>query len=520
MTLDSTTSKAVFRGNGAVTVFPFSFRVWDAAEVTVQVIDASGRVSDVTAQCTVTLSAKGGTVTYAPGGLPLPEGSTLAILRNMPFLQHVRLVNGTRFDPAVIEDALDQATAERQQLREAVSRAVRMPASSELTPEEYGRELLDAKDDAAASAAAAAKSAAEAKGHAARTAEIKAAALREVREEGDAQIARLDDLANNHILTFEREVERAHAEADRAEDEANRAKAEADRAALTMTLGEGITNLERTYSFPQGVKAGQTITLEGLLYYVGRNALRLNWEGVELFRGVQFEEIGQDGKQSDKVKLLIAIPANNRLNVWSVASNVARGVKEAENAARHEAERAKVEADRSGMEADRAEAEADRAASEADRAEAAANEATRQAGIAGNAAGEATEQADRAEEAATDAENAAQKAQALACLTGRGGIFTLQSAADLPDAPTGFYIINPALAVPALYALPLTSVEALENAPQADCFFILAGELECPPCPPGGGEGPGGSEENPGGDDNTPSYLQPCGKRRKLLALV
>ena len=33
MTLDTSVSKAVFQGNGAAVAFPFSFRVWNAAEL-------------------------------------------------------------------------------------------------------------------------------------------------------------------------------------------------------------------------------------------------------------------------------------------------------------------------------------------------------------------------------------------------------------------------------------------------------------------------------------------------------
>ena len=108
MTLDTSVSKAVFRGNGAAVDFPFSFRVWEESELVVQVTGADGAVRDVTTQCSVTLSEVGGTVHYAPGGLPLAEGNTLVILRNMPFLQDVKLITGTRFDPAVIEEALDR----------------------------------------------------------------------------------------------------------------------------------------------------------------------------------------------------------------------------------------------------------------------------------------------------------------------------------------------------------------------------------------------------------------------------
>lgn len=493
MTIESTLSKNTYSGNGLTTVFPFSFKVWDTSQIKVIISSPEGVIATATGW-TAELSDSGGSVTYQPDGKPLPSGWTLAITRNMPFVQEVNLITGSRFDPEVIEQALDTAAAERQQLLEVVSRSIQMPATSNSTPEQYGQELLDAKDDAASSAAQAAQSAQEAKSHAARTAEIKAAALRELREEGDAQAKRLDDLANNHVLTFEREVERAHAEADRAEDAAERAE-------QIATLAQGVENLEATMTLTTAVSAGQVLSLP-ITYLVGRNALRLNWEGVELYRGVSFEEVGEADTASSSIRMLMDIPAGNRLNVWSVASNVARTVQQAEAAAKAAVAEAQTAAKESAESAAAAAGHAADAKTQAD-------SAAIQAGIAKDAAQEATEQADRSDEAADDAERAARKAQAAACLAGQGGIATLKNFADLADAPGGFYIIDAALFVPAICALPLTSVDGLDDAPDADCFFILAGKVDCPPCPP--------DPDNPDTPDPSPPPLTLCGKRRKQL---
>lgn len=506
MTLESTISRNVYDGNGATVAFPFTFRVWDASHLAVYLTSPAGRTTPALGW-TAELTASGGTVTYRHNGIPLPEGWRLAIIRNMPFTQGVDLVSGARFDPQVMEDALDQAAAERQQLRELVDRAVRMPATSEETPEDYGNALLDARDDACACAAQAAQGAGEARKHAAEAAEIKANALRELREEGAAQAERLDELAANHILTFERELERAHdeadraeAEADRARDEADRAEAAADRADTAVKLGSGVENLERTLALDRAIPAGGTLDLEpfGLAYYVGRHTLRLNWEGVELFRGEQFEEIGEDGEVSRAVRLLIDIPAGDRLNVWVVVSNLARHAEE--------------EAERAEAEADRAREEADRACACADEARACADEAEKQADIAKNAAQEATEQADRAEKAADDAEEAANDARFTACMLGKGRITPVREEASLADVPTGFYIVDPSLPLPVLCPRPLTSLERPEDIPPGpDFFFVLAGKMECVP-PDGSGTDP----EGPGDPGDGPHAL--CGQRLKKLA--
>ena len=46
MTLETTTSKAVYTGNGATTEFPFSFKVWDEDQILVSVTDAQGYVQE------------------------------------------------------------------------------------------------------------------------------------------------------------------------------------------------------------------------------------------------------------------------------------------------------------------------------------------------------------------------------------------------------------------------------------------------------------------------------------------
>ena len=154
MTLESAASKAVYTGNGATTEFPFSFKVWDEDQILVSVTDAQGYVQE-TGEYSVTLSAGGGTVSYLHEGAPLPMGWKLALTRDMPFTQEDDYITGTRFDPEVIETALDKATAERQQLLEQLRRAVILPPTSDGTPEDMAQELLRARDEAVKSAGAA-----------------------------------------------------------------------------------------------------------------------------------------------------------------------------------------------------------------------------------------------------------------------------------------------------------------------------------------------------------------------------
>lgn len=134
MSIATNKSRVAYTGNGAGKEFAFDFAVWDPEQVRVLAADAEGKERDLTGEATITLSATGGTVTLNEA---LPSGHRLVILRAMPFVQEDRYLTGTRFDPHEIEDALDVACAERQELRESLARAVKMPATDARTPEEY-----------------------------------------------------------------------------------------------------------------------------------------------------------------------------------------------------------------------------------------------------------------------------------------------------------------------------------------------------------------------------------------------
>ncbi len=149
--LASNTSKAIFQGNNVTTNFPFTFKVWDASQLTVEVTNPQGFTQQATSW-TVELTDNGGTVTYLHGESPLPEGYKLTILRHMPFTQEVDLITGTRFDPQVIEDALDKATAERQQLFEAVERSIKTLPTDTKNPDELLTEIREGAAHAVESA--------------------------------------------------------------------------------------------------------------------------------------------------------------------------------------------------------------------------------------------------------------------------------------------------------------------------------------------------------------------------------
>lgn len=503
MSLSDNYSALRYESDGQQKTFPISWRFFEPETVKAFVYDGIRIAKTLAYESDYTVEKagdKGGSLTLSAA---VESGKILVIVRQEQYVQLLELLNSGKLDLEKLEEALDHIVMLTQQNRDSLSRTLTAPPGSSLTPEEYTEEMLQARDNACECAEQAAASAKEAKNHAANTAEIKAAALRELREEGDKQAERLNDLAANHILTFEREIERAHEEADRACECANRAEEALDQIDTTVSLAKGLENLERTYTLTEDVNAGDTLTLEGILYYVGRNTLRLNWEGVELFRGQHFEEIGTDGQTSNLVRSLISIPEGDRLNAWVVSSNIARHVEE-------EADRAEQEADRSCACADRACACADTSCECAKQAETAKD-------IAQNAAQEATDQADRAEQAADDAEEASEEAKLAACLVGKGKIAVLREKEFLLRVPSGFFIIDEDMVVPATCAQPLVSVEKEEDIPTAfDCFILIAGKMECTDSGDGGGGGGGGGGDGGGGGPK----VALCGQRVKRAKFI
>lgn len=114
--------------NGATVAFPFLFKVFQASDLEVSLTDAAGNVSvlALTTDYTVTLNADqdnnpGGTVTTVAAH---ESGTYLTLTSQVPETQPVVLTNAGGFYPKVVNDALDRATIQIQQLREQLSRSI------------------------------------------------------------------------------------------------------------------------------------------------------------------------------------------------------------------------------------------------------------------------------------------------------------------------------------------------------------------------------------------------------------
>ena len=170
-------------GTGLVSAYTFAFKVFRSEDVKVvrsESADASAQDEalkfgiDYTVKLNTNQDEKaGGTVTLAS---PLAEGLRLSILSAITPDQQMVLTNHDGMLPTTLNDSADKAIALIQELKEAVGRALRVPASSDKTPEDLTEELLSAQNDARKYADAAQQSAEEAKKSELKTAEYAEAA--------------------------------------------------------------------------------------------------------------------------------------------------------------------------------------------------------------------------------------------------------------------------------------------------------------------------------------------------------
>lgn len=133
MTIQTSTSKVIFQGNGATTVFTYSFPMPAASNAVVLFTDASGNQTTVSpgayvltgvGQPTAGGGAQGGTLTYAPNGSPIAAGTTLTLMRVIPYVQPDSFTNQGGLWPLVVEASDDNLEMQVQQLAEQMARVL------------------------------------------------------------------------------------------------------------------------------------------------------------------------------------------------------------------------------------------------------------------------------------------------------------------------------------------------------------------------------------------------------------
>jgi len=128
MAITSTVRRATFAGDGIAVTFPFTFKVFAAADMQVsKTVGTTSTILTLTTDYTVTLNADqnaapGGTITM----LVAPQvGESLAVTSRTAKTQSVQLSSGGAFLPNVLNDAFDKATILAQEIEDqaAIDRA-------------------------------------------------------------------------------------------------------------------------------------------------------------------------------------------------------------------------------------------------------------------------------------------------------------------------------------------------------------------------------------------------------------
>lgn len=140
MTISSNNRKAgPFIGNGSAATFPFTFKVFQASDLfVVRLTVSTGAQSTLVlgTDYTVTLNLEqdsnpGGSITLVAGALA--SGYNLIITSDIGNLQPTDLTNQGGFYPEVINDSLDRATIQIQQLQEQTDRTLKYPVTDPST---------------------------------------------------------------------------------------------------------------------------------------------------------------------------------------------------------------------------------------------------------------------------------------------------------------------------------------------------------------------------------------------------
>ena len=181
MALDDISRNVKFTGDGQTTEFPFSFVVFDPADIAVYTLDETGYSSEEVSTDAYTVQVNegaGGTVTFATAPA---DGFVFSIVSEIPYDQTMNLTPYDGMNPEVLNQNADKTVAQIQQLKAIADRALKAPEASDKTPDELMGELLAAQETAQASASAAAASAEAAEDSKEEAAEI----LEEVKDASD-----------------------------------------------------------------------------------------------------------------------------------------------------------------------------------------------------------------------------------------------------------------------------------------------------------------------------------------------
>jgi len=222
MTVETQCNRAQYIGNGLTTEFPVPFPVLRPEHLKL-FLWADDHQTEVTGGYTV-LGAGTSAVRVRLDKAPA-AGSTLTILRRVPFIQPMALSNSGPFNPTTLEGSADNLAMQIQQLAEENERAIVFPEGLPGERPNYGllaalgAEAAQARELARAEADRAQEAAAYAVGEAVETLRAAGQAAEKARDEAQDAAGRAADEAHAAAGAAHTAAEAAHTAAEAVRDE-------------------------------------------------------------------------------------------------------------------------------------------------------------------------------------------------------------------------------------------------------------------------------------------------------------
>ena len=147
MTISSATNKVSYSGNASTTVFAYAFPITADADLKVYIrVTATGAETLKSLSTHYTVSgaggASGGNVTFTSGNTPA-SGETVVIIRDVPATQSLDLVENDSFSAESLEDSLDRVTMISSDVKEELSRTIKLSRTNTMTSTEFANSAAD-----------------------------------------------------------------------------------------------------------------------------------------------------------------------------------------------------------------------------------------------------------------------------------------------------------------------------------------------------------------------------------------
>lgn len=148
MTVSTTVTRNNYTANGVTNVFAYTFRIIDAADLKVYLVDAEGTETlqtYLTDYSVNNIGAEGGgSVTFLLANPP--AGRIVSIRRELSLTQPTDYANQSRFAASTHERSFDRATMQIQQIADALSRVPQQPASGRPWYDAQGNRIINVGD--------------------------------------------------------------------------------------------------------------------------------------------------------------------------------------------------------------------------------------------------------------------------------------------------------------------------------------------------------------------------------------